>query len=259
MISMVRQRGYALLTAVWMVAILGSVSMVIINSYLTNTRAAQFDLQRIHADLLLNAGLRFAALGVASPRTRVVASAVPASKLVYRNSISDVRIEINNEAGLIDLRSGDPQLIKQMLKDSQLDDREVGLVRQRLSDLKPPVTYRHLRQVLGDMPGLYQRVISRASLHNAQSGVHPLLAPEPVLKLLPDLPNAERMRLMKKRAEQTQSLFVKPVESDFFITQASPYYRVTTEVSLDGQVHRRKQIIKMTNQPGHLFELVATL
>lgn len=262
MIFPARQKAYALLTAVWMSAILASISMAGADSLLANTRAAQADLQRIQADLLLNSGLRYAALSIASPRSEVVADAIPVSRLVYANDVADVAIEINNEAGFIDLLAADPRLLAQLLSVSGLNNLDGREVERRLRNWKlagGPFTYRQARRLLADKPGLFERLVGKVSLYNSQSGIHPLLAAEQVLELVPDLAPVDVTRLVQNRRKKSPSLFESPVESDFFSARVSPYYRITTRVTLGGQLHRRTQVINMTNQPGRLFELVATL
>ena len=255
-------KGFALLTAVWMVAILSLLSMVTVTSYLGNTRAAQVDLQRIHADLLLEAGIRFAALSLVSPRDQVSANAVPAAELVYPNKISNVVISIANEAGYVDLLAAEPELIDRVFAAANLADAEIGLVRARLQALSAgdqPPSHRQLRKILAKMPGVYQRIINQSTLHSGRRGVNPLLASAEVLKLLPDLPAAKRRNLLASRKQKPTTQFTTPIESAYFSTTASSCYRISAQVLLNGIAYHRTKIVKIINQPGHLFETVATL
>jgi len=98
------------------------------------------------------------------------------------------------------------------------------------------------------------QLLSVTTLHNGQSGVHPALAPESVLVLVPRLSTLERERILSARDRKTPSLVSNPVNSDHFSSTISAYYRVSTSVVLQGQRYSRVQIIKMINQQGKLYE-----
>jgi len=107
--------GFALFSIVLIVAIISVISLAMVNVYLSNTRAAVIDLQRIKADQLMDSGVNFAALSLASPRAKVSESAIPSTQLVYSEAGVDVIIDIQNEAGFIDLLSANRELLNSVL------------------------------------------------------------------------------------------------------------------------------------------------
>ena len=124
---------------------------------------------------------------------------------------------------------------------------------------EPLVSYRSLRKMLKSFPGLYQRLIDNVSLHNGSSGVHPLLASESVLGLIPELSAAQKHSLLETRNENELALVSTPIDNALFTSRLSPFYRITTTV-VSGDNRRTKiEIIKMTNEPALLYESVATL
>jgi len=248
--------GFALFSIVLIVAIISVISLAMVNVYLSNTRAAVIDLQRIKADQLMDSGVNFAALSLASPRAKVSESAIPSTQLVYSEAGVDVIIDIQNEAGFIDLLSANRELLNSVLLEHAVPSAELTRVIdsiQTLANQRSGASYRKLRRLL-PTKRFANQLLSVTTLHNGQSGVHPALAPESVLVLVPRLSTLERERILSARDRKTPSLVSNPVNSDHFSSTISAYYRVSTSVVLQGQRYSRVQIIKMINQQGKLYE-----
>ena len=257
--------GFALLTVTLLVAVIGVISLAMVNSYLTNTRATNIETQRIKANLLLDSGVRFAALSLGSPRTKVSSSAIPSKRLSYRAEGDEVQIEIANEAGFIDLIHAEKPLLTSVLVAHGAQPSEVEALITELKllvgkdDAQSLPRYRALRERLSLRSVSIPKLMTVSTLHNGQGGVHPSLAPESVLSLVPGLSHAEQERILKTRAEKTPRLISSPVVNQYFSTTVSAYYRVSVSVALNGQRYSKVQIIKMINQRGKLFEVQATL
>jgi len=257
--------GFALFTVVLMVAIIGLISLATVNSYLGNTRATSLDVQRIKVEQLLDSGVRFAALSLASPRSKVFSSAIPSERLVYRAPSAKVLVNIENEAGFVDLLRADQALLESVLL-------SVGAPPSQLSDLISSIqsleyengrqkllSYRALRALLAGTTIRHDELLSVATLHNGQKGVHPGLASENVLALVPRLSKAQRERILADRNDSSPSLISNPIGNEYFASNISAYYRISVSVVLQDQTYSRVQIIKMINQLGNLYEVQATL
>lgn len=262
MINHARSSAFAIFTVIMLMAVISLISVAMTNLYLSNSRAASLDLQQLEARHLLDAGTRFAALSLASPRVDVSASAIPAAHLVYSAPAADVIVQIQNEAGFVGLLSADKELLRSALAASGAPRQGVDRIIESLHTLKKQgrkPSYRRLRELLRDVPIDVQALISIASLHNKQQGVHPSVASKAVLSLLPKLSKPHRERLLATRNDDTPSLISNPIESDYFTSAMSAYYRISVSVELNGRLYTRVQIIKMTNQRGRLYEVQAIL
>ena len=254
--------GFALLSVILFVAIISLIGVAMVNTYLSNTRATSLDLQRIKAAHLLDAGVRFAALSIASPRAKVVGSAIPAKQLTYASPDADVLVDIRNEAGFIDLLRADRALLKSALLAHggvatdlpKLIDSIQSLAAQGVTP-----SYRKLRELLADTSINVAELLSVVTLHNGRSGVHPQLASKEVLALVPTLSNGERRRVLAARDNNSPSLISNRVNNEFFTSTISAYYRISVSVSLHGQRFSTVQIVQMINQPGRLYQVQAVL
>lgn len=261
-----RASGFAIFTVILLLAIVSLIGLATSNLYLTNTRATSVDLQQLRAQHLLDSGVRFAALSLASPRLKVTASATPSERIIYSSSVTDVVVEIQNEAGFIGLLNNHGEADKELLRSALLAS---GASRQGVAENIKSIkslnqhggkaSYRKLRQLFKGGPVDTRALLSIASLHNQHGGVHPSVASADVLSLLPKLSKAQRERLLAARNNNSPSLISNPVESDYFISGISAYYRISASLLLDGQRYKRVQIIKMINQRGRLYEVEATL
>ena len=262
MINHAKSSAFAIFTVIMLMAVISLISVGMTNLYLTNTRAASLDLQQQKARYLLDAGTRFAALSLASPRIKVSAAAIPAEHLVYSSPAADVIVQIQNEAGFVGLLTADKELLRSALTASGAPRQAVDRIIELLHTLKKQgrePSYRRLRELLRDVPIDVQALTSVASLHNKQHGVHPSVANKAVLSLVPKLTNAQRERLLTTRNDDSPSLISNPIESDYFTSLMSAYYRISVSVELNGRFYPRVQVIKMTNQRGRLYEVQAIL
>ncbi len=265
--SSTRASGFALFSVVFFVAIISLMSLAMTNSYLANTRATSLDVQRIKASQLLDSGVRFAALSLASPRAKVSGSAIPLARLVYASPDADVIVDVRNEAGFIDLLKADKELLSAALVASGASPADAPSLIESIQSLANPSavsesyapSYRRLRGLLADTSVDSQQLISVATLHNGRHGVHPDLASERVLTLVPKLSNAERRRILAKRSATATSLISSPIDSDFFTSSISAYYRVNVSLELQGRTYSQTQVIKMVNRIGRLYEVQARL
>ena len=244
------------------VAIISLISVAMVNAYLNNTRATSLDLQRIKAAHLLDAGVRFAALSLASPRAKVVGSAIPAAQLSYATTDADVLVDIHNEAGFIDLLSGDRALLKSALLAHGGIAADVPKLIDSIQSLAiqgVTPSYRRLRELLAPTSINVRELLSVVTLHNGRGGVHPQLAAEEVLALIPTLSNAQRRRVLEMRDDKSPRLISNRVDNEYFISTISAYYRISVSVTLHDQRFSTVQIIQMINQPGRLYQVQAVL
>jgi hypothetical protein len=260
MIIYARSSAFAIFTVIMFLAVISLISVAMTNLYLTNTRAASLDLQQLKAQHLLDAGIRFAALSLASPRVEISGSAIPSEHLIYSSPAADVLVEIQNEAGFIGLLSADKELLRSAVAASGASRQDVDVIIESFQAIKKQGSepnYRRLRQLLRKGSIDTQTLLSVASLHNQQKGVHPRLATPAVLSLEPKLSKAKRERLLAARNDDSPSLISNPIESDYFTSTISAYYRISVSVELNGRLYTRDQIIKMINQQGRLYDVQA--
>ncbi len=261
------QNGFAIFTVLMLSAVLGLISLAMVSNYLTNTRATTLDLQRLKAKHALEAGLNFAALSLASPRSVVSAAAIPSQELIYQAQGFDVEIFIENEAGFIAWARFDEsveheRLLDNALRSSDVDQADLDQIKALLGERDTPInegaSVRSLMQKFSELALDSTEIIGLVSLHSKHQGVNPYLASEEVLALIPDLSVALRKELMRQRASRAPSLIQRQVNSKHFTDRVSSYYRVRLATQVGDQRFEQTQLIKMINQPGRLFDVVGT-
>ncbi|RBP47141.1 hypothetical protein [Arenicella xantha] len=270
-VSVRSTNGFALLTAVWIAAILAMLTVGLASQYSANTEATRLDMLRLKHNFLHQAGIRHAALTLASNRVAVAPTGTPAHILNLNLRAGSVMIEVENEAARLDLRYVADDVLVAILSEVGLDSASTATIVQRVQALVQqgkPLTYRLLREWLESTPGAYQRLIPNVSLHNGVATVHPQLASEMVLSWLPNLAVADRQRLLLERQQQSLvdaripnslALVSTPVHHTMLDTRLSAYYRITVTSKVGSATRVSSEVIKMTNAEGRLYDSVARL
>lgn len=259
------QNGFAIFTVLMLSAIMGLISLAMVNNYLANTRAATLDLQRLKAKHALDAGLNFAALSLSSPRAVVSAAAIPSQVLRYQALDFDVEIYIENEAGFIAWSGADQgidhdRLLERALLSSDADQASLDEIKKLRSERNAvhghDVSLRDLKHKLSGLTVDSRELLSFISVHSKHQGVNPNLASEKVLALIPDLSVAQRKELIRQRTRRAPSLIERQIGSQYFTTRVSAFYRIRLATQVGDQRFEQTQLIKMINQPGRLFDVV---
>ncbi|MFT5136240.1 MAG: hypothetical protein ACI9XU_000395 [Arenicella sp.] len=260
------KNGFALLTVMMLIAIISLISVNMASRYLANTRASSLEFERIKAQQLLDAGVRFAALSLASPRSSVAPAAIPQAQLIYTAPDAVINVTIENESAFIDLIESDMRLLESALKAhgataTQLPEL-IDMLRpkDKISDNEnKPLTYRNVHDLLLNTSINSADFLAVSSLHNGKRGVNSELASDKVLALVPGLSKAQRGRILLQRDKPKTSLIQNNIHNQHFITGVSAYYRISCSVQVAEQRYSQVLIIKMTNQTGRLFDVQARL
>lgn len=258
-----KAHGFALLSAVWIAAILSLLSITGLQIYLRNTDQSSLEIKKLNSKLMHDAALNYAVLDILEPRKKIVANAIPNSILSYQHPNSEITIEIRNESGFVSLNKADKKFIQALLKAKRINPNSVSIATQRLakfSKTKLHKSHRKLRAVFSDYPEIYSVFQQYGSLFNQHSSINPRLASATVLSLVPDLSNAERQRLTKELAnDQQKRLFSSPIDNQYLANHISSFYRVTSHFSLGDFSSKRTDIIKITPDETTLYKRVAQL
>ena len=257
-----RITGLALITVVLISAILSLLALSVLHGFSNNTQATQLDAVRIQHNQLHSAGVRYAALHLASSRRDVSPTATPVSELFLEMATGRIKVTIENEAGRIGLLHAEPRMLTKALTNLGVPSAEVDALVKRIQSStseQQSLSYRSLRKLLIPYPQLYSNLADMISLHNGQAAVNPLIASESVLALIPGLSNGEQQILLENRNRSRPSLVSSPIDNAFFTTKLSAFYRINTSVTFGNRIRSRTEIIKMTNATGELYQRVATL
>lgn len=255
--------GFALLSVIWISAILSLLSITALQIYLRNTNQSALELKKIQAQLMHDAAINFAVIDLLEPRKEVVANATPNTRLNYSHPNAQIKIHIQNEAGLVDLKLADKKFIQKLLAANQIDSNLAETVIDRLNSFstsEEQQTFRQLKQKLRNQPEVFTAFKKFGSLYNGQATINPRLASQDVLSFVPKLSVAEKNRLLRElENNQQRRLFSSPVNNPYLDDHVSSFYRITTSFRLGDFNSNRTDIIKITPQHPHLYQRIARL
>jgi type II secretory pathway component PulK len=270
-------QGFALLAVIGVMAIIMALTLSVAHINLRTVRAPTWESRNQRAEYLLDSGLRYAALSIASPRIYVSTNAVPKQNLVYPNPVAPVRLAIENEAGRIDLVHAEPELLESALRSAGAAENDLNRIKESLDALafgekeaslptKPKV--RDVWMSLRDLPLDGEALWDVVTIGGTEAGVNAELASATVLALIPGLSSAQQQQILSRRdsaenQKYTESLIGlnrllgKQFENKHFVDTVSSHYRIKAEVVIAGQRYSKTWIVKMLNQASKLFEITA--
>ena len=273
--------GFALLAVIGVMAIVMALTLSLAQVNLSNVKATMWDSRNQQAAYLLDSGLRYAALSIASPRIQVASNAIPKQKLVYKNPIAPVRLTIENEAGRIDLANSDTELLASALRSVGVSESDLDGIQESLrrgiqgltfSEATPSsvtrLKVRDVWSVLRALPIDSDMLWQVATIGNAETGVNPALASPAVLALVPGLSSAQQQHILASRDNESRGkrkesliglnrLLAETFENKFFTGRVSSDYRIKAAVVVAGHEYSKTWIVKMVNQASQLFEITA--
>jgi general secretion pathway protein K len=207
-------RGLALISVLWITGLLAVMAASFASSTRTEARLARNQEENAKAEALADAGVQRAAFRLLDldPET-----AWRADRTVHAFALGEgeVRVQIEDEDGKIDLNGAPLELLAGLFLALGLADPEAQAMADRIGDFRdadgepgplgaedpayfdagltrgaadrPFGTESELLHVLGMTRELYERVRPNVTIHSGADGVDPTRAPLPVLQALPGM------------------------------------------------------------------------
>ena len=236
-------RGLALLSVLWVTGLLAAMAASFASSSRTEARLAYNQVENAKAEALADAGIHRAVLGLLDlePET-----AWRADRTTYALTLGEgeVRVQIEDEDGKIDLNGAPLELIEGLLLALGMPDAEARAMAERIGDFRdvddepepfgaedpayveaglgrgaadrPFGAESELLHVLGMSRELYELVRPNVTVHSGADGVDPTRAPLPVLRALPGMTHEliEAMQAARETADPLLVLETLPLPPD---------------------------------------------
>jgi len=207
-------RGIALISVLWISALLAVMAASFVSTSRTEARLARNQLESAKAQALADGGVQRAALGLLEFEPERVWRA---DGRVYRLALGEgsVEITIRDEDGKIDINEGSFELLSGLFVALDLDDAAAESLAARIIDFRdddsdpepqgaedpayvaagqmdgaadrPFVAESELLRVLGMTEALYRRIRPHVTVHSGSDGVDPTRATRAVLEALPGI------------------------------------------------------------------------
>jgi general secretion pathway protein K len=275
-----RERGFALLLVIWVLAILAVLAAGFAASTRSETRLARNLLEAAHARALAEAGIARASASLleVDPRARWPADGTPQP---MRFDGGDIQIRIEDEDGKIDLNLAPTELLAGLCAELGIAAEScAGLVdgvaarrraaappeapsinglRLGAAAVKPDpqaaafTTVEELRQLPSVDPASFARLRPFVTVYAQSEHIDPAVAPREVLLAIPGVDPREVERLLAARATAAQSAAPLPT-----LTSAGLYVApgqlhaaeiIATGRSESGASFTQRSVIALTGQP----------
>jgi general secretion pathway protein K len=132
-----RGAGMALVTVLWLIALLTLLATTVVTLSVTHRRTAERYAEAVQGDLTIDAAMRVMALRLIAPSDQV-----PASPLGQAQGVSvldeNVSVTVEREAGRIDLNAADPDLLLAFFAANGWRESDARSMADRIVDWRDP-------------------------------------------------------------------------------------------------------------------------
>lgn len=288
-------RGVALLSTILFATIMSITSLAIVKVYLINTDTIIRETNDIQADLLHKAAQSYAVFDLVKARKEVVSAGIPNQRLMYNNGQVPVTVSIQNESAFIDLIQTPTTILNEVFEALSLDTSLITLLSaaqatqsldnsflgssfsdDRFSDdsllegefgntgfsdtaTDSPRTMRWLRQIYSNNPNMFEKFLNHTTFYNGSAQINQDIASEQLLRALPELNSSRVTAIIDAREKENKPILTEPISHPLLSNRASSYYRITTQMTINGQTSVKTHIIKINLNHKDVFEVIAQL
>jgi general secretion pathway protein K len=264
-----------LLSVLWGLALLGAIATAFLSAGSTSYRLAHNAVEAIEVDLVAEAAVNRAVLGLLdpNPQTRWRTDGVPR---VIEFAGTRMQVRVQDELGRIDLNNADGSLLiglfqsvgldaqaASALVDKILDWRDSSPLK-RLNGAKDPeyraagLPYRprngpfqsvdELKLVMGMTPELFRAVEPAVTVYSGRPSIDPQVATPEALRALPTMDAQKVATLVAARAARPATSALPLIGRAFGI-------RVDIERPMG--VQHREAVVRLTDHPQQIFWLLS--
>jgi general secretion pathway protein K len=253
-------RGFVLVSVLWLLALLTLVMLVLLSAVRLDVRATGQLIGHAEAEALADGLMRLVALRLGDRNGRPLADAglaVNGTPMSCGHGDAAVAIAVTDVGGLVDLNAASARLLEWLLRGLDVAPEKATALAAAIVDFRdaddvpsvngaesaayraaglahgpknaPFETVTELDQVLGMDPALLDRLRAVATVHSRQPGIDASVAPSEVLSA------AAALRTDGAAAPATLGTPAPPdIPSEFRIASRARAYRVTVGVQLPG-------------------------
>jgi len=276
-----RQRGWALVSVLWTVALLAILAAALQGLMVASWRLESRAMRAAVAEAALDAAINRAVVGISDPlmerRWRV--DGVPEH---FAFGGADIRVVVQDDRGLIDLNTADESLIRQLLKNAGLTDDKASALVDKILDWRSetglrrmhgasdadyraqgyPYHQRHgpfrtvdeLKLVMDMTPALFDKIVPALTVHSKSAAPDPMFAPREVLLALNNNDGKFVNALLDRRLhERIVSDDLPTTVPPGIVDPTTPLdgrsYVVAAHVTLEGRMFARQATVEFTGNP----------
>ena len=234
-----KDEGFVLLTVLLITAVIAALATAALMTARAHSRAIAGEVSLIRADALTEAGLvRIVSALEEGDNTLLEVLRDRGESVVWNYAGIDVTLSISKEAGKVDLNTGDPALVRSVLRALVKDAEKLSEILQRWETRRRKAqAIENVEALLSpqDLMGpLAQSMESALTTVSAAVGIDPLAAPEIVIKNVPGLTETDyavlrdAQRLVNVVELQSIKARLRPL-----LDGERPLYQIRASVVLD--------------------------
>lgn len=224
----VGQRGFALLTVLWLTMLLAIIAASFTTTARTEIQFGRNAVDKARAEALAEAGVSLAVLALLEPDP-AARWRTDGTTYAFAFAGGEIHVSIQDEAGKVDLNFASDELLHAAFVAAGVGEEQAGMLVDAVADFRDEDDLRslagaedadyaaaglpygakdapfdavdELQQVLGVTPQLYRRVAPLLTVFSWQDGLDPLTARPELLEALPGITPGQVEQLLAARAD----------------------------------------------------------
>ncbi|MEI9886374.1 MAG: hypothetical protein WDN08_07695 [Rhizomicrobium sp.] len=257
-----RERGLALVSVLWGIAILSLIAAAMLSASVTSARIGHNTWNAARAGAAADAAVNQAILALlderAAQRPRV--DGTPAT-LGFDGLAA--RVWIEDETGKVNLNFASKELLQGLFVSAGLAGGEAGALADRIvarrgdpNDPRPRLAFRAADEVLsvsGMTRALFDRIAPALTVYGKSGALNTQVAPRAALRALPGMSETAVERVLERREEARDA----PAAAGGPLGTAGSDFQITAEVSADGARVVRVAVVQFTGDAAKPYLILA--
>ena len=262
---MSRERGLALVSVLWGVAILSLIAAAMLSASVTSAHLGRNAWSAARAGSLADAGVNRAILSLLDVRA-AHQPRVDGTRATLNFDGVPVRVWIQDETGKINLNFASQDLLQSLFVSAGMERSEAGALADRIVARRGPdgglsghIAFRSLDELLavpGMSPAWFARVAPALTVYGRSGTINQQVAPREALRALPDMDEQSIEHLLKLRDENRETMPSTDDKSNP-LGAAGSAFLVTVEVEIDGAHVVRTAAVQFTGDETKPYLILA--
>ena len=106
---------------------------------------------------------------------------------------------------------------------------------------------------------MFEKFLNHTTFYNGSAQINQDIASEQLLRALPELNSSRVTAIIDAREKENKPILTEPISHPLLSNRASSYYRITTQMTINGQTSVKTHIIKINLNHKDVFEVIAQL
>jgi hypothetical protein len=256
------QNGFVLLSVLIVTTIISALALAAAVVTRAHMRSTDTEIRIMEARNLADAGLTRMIAAIELQDDPLLMSLLVSESVSWRYADMDLHLSLSHEAAKVDLNSGQPELVRNVMRAVIKDRAQVERILTRWADFRTNGRTIEATEALLDPAERFNAIgvileQTFTTLSGAR-GIDPLAASNPVLRQVPGMTEADLLVLTNARQTRRSSTELSALKTRFspLLDGERPIYRISAGLIREGVKVEREAVIARDTSTGRVLVIL---